>query len=57
MSGEGKELYYVYDASGQKQLKYTFTGQITELFPGTYQVELNRNRVTVHIRANEITTL
>jgi hypothetical protein len=57
ISGKGLELYYVYDASGQKQLNSKFTGQIIELLPGTYQVELHKNRVPVQVRAKEKSTL
>jgi hypothetical protein len=53
VSGKGTDLYYVYDASGQKHLSIKLTGQLTELLPGTYQVELNKNRVTVQARAKE----
>jgi hypothetical protein len=57
VSGGGRDLYYVYDASGQKQLSYKSTGQIIELLPGTYQVELHKNRVPVQVRAKEKSTL
>jgi hypothetical protein len=57
ISGKGRDLYYVYDASGQKQLRYKSTGQLIELLPGTYQVELHKNRVPVQVRAKEKTTL
>jgi len=57
ISGKGQDLYYVYDASGQKKLSLKRTGQMTELLPGTYQVELNKNRVTVQVRAKENTGL
>ncbi|MCK7577121.1 MAG: hypothetical protein MZV65_15655 [Chromatiales bacterium] len=41
VSGDGKEFYYVYDASGKKELGFKYTGTTIELFPGTYQVRLN----------------
>ncbi|MCK7577123.1 MAG: hypothetical protein MZV65_15665 [Chromatiales bacterium] len=37
-SGKGKEFYYVYDASGKKELGFKYTGTTIELFPGTYQL-------------------
>ena len=57
VSGSGADLYYVYDADGQKRLNFKSTGRITELLPGTYQVELNETRVTIQIKAKERTTL
>lgn len=40
VSGTGRGTYYFYDPSGQKRLGARSTGQLVELLPGSYQVEL-----------------
>jgi hypothetical protein len=57
VSGNGRDLYRVYDSSGQKQLGSKFTGQLIDLLPGSYHVDLHQSRVPVQVRAKEKTTL
>jgi hypothetical protein len=42
--GTGNDLYYVHDATGEKQLASAFTNHEIELFPGAYVVALNQTK-------------
>ncbi|CAN5800816.1 MAG: toll/interleukin-1 receptor domain-containing protein [Gemmatimonadetes bacterium] len=51
--GTGDDLYYIYDASGEKQLGYERTGNARELFPGNYLVEVSGVKRPVTVRPGQ----
>lgn len=57
VKGPEKELYYVYDSTGNKRLDFRMTGREIELFPDDYLIMIDQNKETREVRANEQTTV
>jgi hypothetical protein len=57
VSGEGRDLYEVYDQTGSKRLEFTRTNNAMKLFEGTYVVRLRNSSQTVSVRAGEQTVV
>ncbi len=57
VSGTGKDLYQVYDATGEKIRAWQPTNTEIELFPRVYALYLHGEPLTVSIAASELTTV
>jgi len=57
VKGLGKDLYDVFDKTGQDKLHFTRTNQPTELFEGEYVVKMNNASTPASVRAGEETVV
>ena len=55
--GSGSGLYYVRDATGEKQLAHRTTNKEIELLPGSYVIELSGSRRAVQVAAGRKTVV
>lgn len=55
--GKGADLYHVFDEAGVEQIGFTKTGNVLEVPPGTYRVELNNSRKSAQVAPSTETTL
>jgi hypothetical protein len=55
--GEGNDLFYVYDATGEKKLDFRSVNGKIELLPGQYIVVVKDNKYTAQVEANKKVTI
>ena len=57
VTGQGKNLYYVYDVKDNKKVGFTSTGQTMSLPAGKYKVALHDTGPEIRIKSNDVTVL
>jgi hypothetical protein len=55
--GEGNDLFYVYDATGENKLDFRGVNGKIELLPGQYVVVVKDNKFTAQVEANKKVTI
>ena len=57
VDGSSRNLYEVWDKTGEIKLNFTYTGKGFEFFPGTYTIVLNGVHQKVQVMANDTTRI